>query len=129
MTHYLTFTPDPDAEEPYAWWDDLPPGSIVEVNRQVLHRDIDGTWWYGLLQIWPDQDIAPEIREKVRVIEVPVTDQEPPVGSIVVCDDDSIYRRTALDDDPFSWVSDDPGVWSAWESVRPNVTRILRWGE
>lgn len=110
-----------------AWWDDLPPGSIVEVNRQVLHRDIDGTWWYGLMQIWPDQDIAPEIREKVRVIEVPVTDVEPPVGSLVD-GADGVWLR-----DLVRWrlYADPTSIGLDWQSLRPlaHVTRILRWGE
>lgn len=102
-----------------AWWDDLPDGSVVLYAGMPLDRD-NGEWYFGEF-LRKETFHTPPL-----VIHVPVTDQEPPVGSVVECDDNMIWWRS----DDWECLTVVEGSWyEDWQELRPTVTRILRWGE
>jgi hypothetical protein len=111
------------------WWNELPEGTVILSQFDGV-REMRGGTWHGTdgKQIDPHWMDAP-----TTVLFTPVTDTEPPTGSIVVLDVGTMWAR---DPSPFlnGWV--ELGVASIghlgkadpWPILRPHVTRILRWG-
>jgi len=111
-----------------AWWTDLPDGSMVLDDLGLVLRREDGRWveqrntYEGMDEFeWREWVNDPT----VTAMHVPVTDVEPPVGSIVTVGSDLFMRGDG--DLWWDYVSSAPYP-QTWKQIRPHATRILRWG-
>jgi hypothetical protein len=107
------------------WWEKLPEGSVIldSHNRASVWSEDDGYWLAGNWVVTP---IPP-----IKVIYVPVTDEEPPVGSLVETQYNVWMRFPERGDGKDTHWGEliCPARNSNWKRLRHDATRILRWGE
>lgn len=103
-------------------WNWNPDATLCDAAARKRPLRVSPPLW--LLKAWEDPALgnSPGMSPHT-VIHVPVTDVEPPVGSLVI-------RFGVV------WVREEDGwtpclmrFFSTWRDLRPNVTRILRWGK
>jgi hypothetical protein len=105
-----------------AWWDDLPDGSVVlQPDGGTMNKE-NGSWYIERSEVWPGPPF--KFPESVTVIHVPVTDVEPPFGSVVVYQD-GLWIRGTVGWRQY-WVGNSDTL--TWGDFGRHVTRVIRWG-